>query len=222
MNNFREWLQDSERDEAGLRSLYRSMTDPKDLAEYERLNKAIEAAYASKDYRTAERLEVRLEKLLHDMDHRLEDMDDGDMEEDRGEEEKDIDKDWSIQDEFAKIYARYLSGDLPGLDDDSESVRVDDPEEARRNGFEVRQMADINGKPTQSFYRLIPATKERLLANMLRGAIWESPNLALSRPKVDFVKSMTDQQIIDAAKDAYEWKKGLLGRIRNQTRGHNL
>lgn len=146
------------------------------------------------------------------MDSSLEDMDDGSAEEDRGEPENDLDRDWSVQEEMARIYAQYLSGALDvHLNDDSETLEVD-PDEARRNGQEVRQMTDHNGKPIQRFYIHIPATKQRLFAKILRGIIWESPNLSVSKPIADKIKSMTDEQIIDMAKDAYEWKRGLLAR----------
>ena len=173
----------------------------------------VQDAYFRGDHRSAEKLDAELEELEEKIDDMLEDMDDGDMEEDRGEEEKDLDRDWSAQDDMASIYAKYISGDLDLGDDDVVEV---DPEEAKRNGWEYRQGMDHNAKPADWFYRRVPVTKQQALAKMLRGAVWESPNLSVSRPDAQKIKSMTDEQIIAAAKDAYEWKKNLLTKFKNK------
>ena len=186
---------------------------PKDmLAKRERLSKMVHDAYRKGDYKNAERLDAELEELEERIDDMLEDMDDGDMEEDRGEEEKDLDRDWSVQDDMARIYARYISGELDLGDDDVVEV---DPEEAKRKGWEYGQGMDHNAKPADWFYRRVPVTKQQALAKMLRGAIWDSPNLSVSNPDAKKVKAMTDEQIIATAKDAYEWKKNLRNRIRS-------
>ena len=199
-----------------LASLYRSMMNPRDLERYRILDSDIEAAYKSRDYRKAERLEVELERLLDGMESALEDMDDSDGEDintgNTGGEESHLDMDWSVQEELARRYAQYISGYLDSRLDDSETVEVD-PEEARKKGWIVHQALDHNKKPLQSFYSYAPITKQKAFANMLRGVIWESPNLSTSNPIVDKIKSMTDEQIIDVAKDAYEWKRNLRNRI---------
>lgn len=185
---------------------------PKDLlAKRERLSKMVDDAYARDDHRTAERLDAQLEELEEKIEAMLADMDDGDMEEDRGEEEKDIDRDWSLQEDMAKIYARYLSGQLDL--DDEDTVEVD-PDEAKRKGWEYRQGIDHNGRPIQRFYRYVPVTKQQALAKILRGAIWDSPFAHQYGVKTDLIKAMTDDQIIDAAKDAYERMRSLRNRIR--------
>lgn len=184
---------------------------PKDLlAKRQRLSKMVDDAYGRGDQKTAERLDAQLEELEERIDSMLEDMDDGDMEEDRGEEEKDLDRDWSVQDDMAKIYAKYLAGELDIPDEDTVEV---DPEEAERMGWEYRQSTDHNAKPINMFYRYVPVTKQQYLAKMLRGAIWESPNLSISNPNAQKIKAMTDEQIIAAAKDAYEWKMNLRDRL---------
>lgn len=205
---FRFWLENVENQEN--RQLYMSLVPKELLVKRDNLSKMVDDAYRRGDHKNAERLDAELDELEEKINDMLEDMDDGDMEEDRGEEEKDLDRDWSVQDDMAKIYARYLSGDLDL--DDEDTVEVD-PEEAKRNGWEYRQGIDRNGKPVNKFYRYIPVTKQQALAKILRGAIWDSSYFHLHKPKVDVIKAMTDEQIIDAARDAYEWKKNLRGRI---------
>jgi hypothetical protein len=195
----------------GQESLYRSMLDPNELKRREELVSLVHRAYSRGNHEEAERLDAELAELEERMDNQLEDMDDGDMEEDKGEEERDIDRDWSVQDDMAKIYARYLSGELDLPYEDTVEV---DPEEAKRNGWEYRQGVDHNAKPVNRFYRYVPVTRSRSLANILRGAVWESPNLSVSNPNAQKIKAMTDEQIIDAARDAYEWKRSLRDRIR--------
>lgn len=207
MTTFRQFLESQEN-----RQLYMSLIPKELLAKRERLSKMVHDAYRKGDHTNAERLDAELDELEERIDDMLEDMDDGDMEEDRGEEEKDLDRDWSVQDDMAKIYARYLSDDLDL--DDEDTVEVD-PEEAKRNGWEYRQGIDHNGKPINRFYRRVPVTKQQALAKILRGAIWESPNLSISNPDAQKIKAMTDEQIIAAAKDAHEWKVNLRNRIRS-------
>lgn len=203
MKTFRQYCED--------RDLYASLV-PRELVDRrERLNKMVYAAYQRGDHAAAERLDAELEELEERIDSMLEDMDDGDAEEDRGEEERDVDRDWSVQDEFARIYDGYARGVLDLDDDELASV---DPEEAKRNGWEARRAIDHNGKPIDRFYRRIPVSRERALANMLRGAVWESPYLAQHEPRTELIKNMPDRQIIDAARDAWERKRSLLGRIR--------
>jgi hypothetical protein len=202
MKTFRQFLEEAE----DLKGLYSSMLNPSDLARRTRLEKMVYDAYRRGDHKAAEKLDAELEELEDRMNSRLDDMDDGSKEEERGEEEKDIDKDWSVQEEMARIYARYIAGDIDL--DDSETVEVD-PAEARQKGWIVHQARDIDGKPIQSFYSYAPITKEKALANMLRGAIWASTNLSTSKPIVARIKSMTDEQVMDMAKDAYEWRRGL-------------
>jgi hypothetical protein len=211
MKTFRQYIEIREN-----RELYMSLVPPQLLARRKKLLKMVDDAYAKGDHKTAERLDAELEEINDKIDSMLHDMDDPDGEDvatgNTGGEESHLDRDWSVQDDMAKIYARYLAGELDF--DDEDTVRVD-PEEAKRNGWEFRQAVDHNGKPAPWFYRYVPITKQAAFAKMLRGAIWESPNLSISNPDVQKIKSMTDEQIIDAAKDAYEWKKGLLGRIKS-------
>lgn len=210
MTNFRRFLENEEN-----RQLYMSLVPKELLIKREKLSKMVHDAYRRGDHKNAERLDAELDELEEKIDDMLEDMDDGDMEEDRGEEEKDLDRDWSVQDDMAKIYARYVSGELDIPDEDTVEV---DPEEAKRNGWEYRQGIDHNGKPVDRFYRYVPTSRQAYLAKILRGAIWDSSYFHLHRPKIDMIKSMTDEQIIDAARDAYKWKRGLLGRIKFQPR----
>lgn len=209
MTTFRQFVESQEN-----RRLYMSLVPKELLARRERLSKMVDDRYERGDHKNAERLDAELEELDDRIDSMLADMDDSDGEDvktgNTGGEEESLDRDWSVQEEMAKIYARYVAGELDLGDDDVVEV---DPEEARKNGWAYKQGVDHNAKPVDRFYRRVPITKQAALAKMLRGAIWESPNLALSRPKVDFIKSMTDRQIIDAAKDAYEWKARLRNRI---------
>lgn len=208
--NFRKFLESQEN-----RELYMSLI-PKDLlAKREQLSKMVDDAYGRGDHRTAERLDAQLEELEERIDSMLADMDDRDEEDlhggNTGGEDDHLDRDWSVQEDMAKIYARYLNGDLDIPDEDTVPV---DPEEAKRMGWEYRQGMDHNAKPINMFYRYVPTTKEAYLAKILRGAIWESPNLSLSNPDVQKIKSMTDEQIIEMAKDAYEWKASLRRRMK--------
>jgi hypothetical protein len=199
------------------RELYKSLVPPQLLARREKLSKMVDDAYGKGDHKTAERLDAELEEIEEKIESMLDGMDDSDGEDvatgNTGGEESHLDRDWSVQDDMARMYARHLAGELDF--DDEDTVRVD-PEEAKRNGWEFRQAVDHNGKPAPWFYRRVPITKQAAFAKMLRGTIWESPNLSLSKPRADHIKSMTDEQIIAAAKDAYEWKSGLRGRIRSK------
>jgi len=210
MRTFRQYVEMKDN-----RELYRSLVPPQLLARREELSKMVDDAYGKEDQKSAERLDAELEELEDKIDSMLHDMDDPDGEDvatgNTGGEEEHVDRDWSVQEDMAKIYARYLSGELDLGDEDTVEV---DPEEAKRNGWKIRQGIDHNKKSVGRFYRYVPITKQAALAKMLRGAIWESPNLSLSRPDVQKIKSMTDEQIIAAAKDAYEWKMGLKRRIR--------
>lgn len=209
MTTFRRFLESQEN-----RQLYLSMIPKELLARRERLSRMVDDLYRKGDHRNAERLDAQLEELEEKIEAMLADMDDGDGEDietgNTGGEEESLDRDWSVQDDMAKMYARYVAGELDIPDEDTVEV---DPEEAKRNGWEYRQMQDHNGKPVDRFYRYIPTSKQAYLAKMLRGAIWESPNLSVSRPDAQKIKGMTDEQIIDAARDAYEWKRGLRNRI---------
>ena len=196
------------------RQLYMSLI-PKDLlAKRERLSKMVDDAYRKGDHRTAERLDAQLEELEEKIDSMLADMDDGDGEDpetgNTGGEEEHLDRDWSAQEDMARIYARYLAGQL---DLDDEDVVEVDPEEAKRKGWDFKQGIDHNAKPVPHFYRHVPTTQKTALAKMIRGAIWESPNLSISNPDFQKIKNMTDDQIIDAAKDAYEWIRNTRSRI---------
>lgn len=206
---FRQYLKKEEN-----RELYASLV-PKDLiARRERLSKMVDDAYRRGDQKNAERLDAQLEELDEKIESMLADMDDKDGEDlyggDTGNEEERLDWDWSVQEEMAKIYARYLAGDFY---DTEETVEVD-PKEAKKKGWEYRQGIDHNGKPVNRFYRLVPVTRQQALAKVLRGAIWDSSFARLNRVKMDVINAMTDDQIMDAAKDAYEWKRGLHGRIK--------
>jgi hypothetical protein len=221
MKTFRQYVEMKDNLE-----LYMSLVPPQLLARREKLSKMVDDAYGKGDHKTAERLDAELEEVEEKIDSMLHDMDDPDGEDvatgNTGGEEEHIDRDWSVQDDMAKIYARYLAGDFepggPNSHMTYDTVKVD-PEEAKRNGWEFRQAVDHNGKPAPWFYRDVPITKQAAFAKMLRGAIWESPNLSISNPDVQKIKSMTDEQIIDAAKDAYEWKSGLRGRIGRSSSG---
>lgn len=206
MKSFRQYCE--ERDE---RDLLMSLVPRPLVAQRERLSKMVYAAYKRGDHEAAERLDARLEELDERIESMLQDMDDGDATEDRGEEQRDIDLDWSVQDEFARIYDRYARGDLHLAGEEWEEADPsykDDPE------FQRLQKTQGYAMAPKGAFRQTPITKQKALADMLRGAVWESPNLSASRPRADFIRAMPDEQIIDAARDAWEWKKGLLGRIR--------
>jgi hypothetical protein len=190
---------------------------PKDLIKRrEILYKKVNDAYAKGDQKTAEILDAQLEELEEKINNMLEDMDDADGEDintgNFGGEESHLDKDWSIQEEMARIYAQYLAGKL-NLDEEEEIVQVD-PEEAKKMGWDYRQGIDHNGKPANWFYRYVPTNKQKNLAKILRGAIWEAPNLSMYKPNIEKIKNMSDEEIIEIAKDAYEWKKNLRNRIK--------
>lgn len=211
MTTFRQFLESQEN-----RQLYMSLV-PKDLlAKRERLSKMVDDAYARGDHRNAERLDTQLEELEDKIDSMLADMDDNDGEDphagNTGGEDEHLDRDWSVQEDMAKIYAKYLAGQLDL--DDEDMVEVD-PEEAKRKGWDFKQGIDHNAKPVPHFYRNVTITQKAALAKMIRGAIWESPNLSISNPDAQKIKAMTDEQIIAVAKDAYEWKRNLRNRIRS-------
>jgi hypothetical protein len=206
-SSFRQFLEEKE----DLKALYTSMSDPREVELHKRLSRMVQDAYARGDHEAAERLDAQLEELEERMDDRLEGMDDGNRDDDGGEDER-LDRDWSVQGEMARIYAKYLAGQLDL--DEEDTVEVD-PEEAKRMGWEYRRMVDHNAKPIDRYYRYVPTTKTASLAKMLRGAIWESPNLSVSRPNAQKVRGMSDEQIIDAARDAYESRRALVDRIRS-------
>jgi hypothetical protein len=206
--NFRQFIEQEDN-----RRLYASMLPPEILSQRESLLKLVNAAYHNGDHETAERLDAELEELDEKIDSMLEDMDDGDAQEDKGEEQKDIDLDWSVQDEFARIYDQYMSGRLHLADEEWEEI---DPSFRQDPEFQARMKRDSYALAPKGAYQQNPISKEKALADMLRGAIWDSPNLGSSRPRSDYIKSMTDSQIIDAAKDAWEWKKGLMTRIKSK------
>lgn len=187
---------------------------PKELvARRERLSKMVNDLYGKGDHKNAERMDAELEELDDRIDNMLADMDDFDGEDvnagNTGGEEQHLDWEWSVQDDMARIYSKYISG---ALDLEDEEMVAVDPEEARRMGWAFKQAIDHNAKPIDRFYRYVPITKQAALAKVLRAAIWDSPNLSLSKPDIKKINSMNDQQIIDAAKDAYEWKAGLMRR----------
>lgn len=210
---FRKFLEEKEN-----KQLYMSLVPKELIARRERLSKMVNDLYERGDHKNAERLDAELEELDDRIDNLLADMDDYDSEDvntgNTGGEEEHIDRDWSVQDDMARIYARYISGDL---DLDEEDIVHVDPEEAKRMGWDLRQAVDHNAKPINRFYRRIPISKKAAFAKVLRGAIWESPNLSLSNPDIQRIKSMTDEQIIDAAKDAYDWKMNMRSRIKRQS-----
>jgi len=213
--NFKLWLEDIERQQKEkLISLYQSLLDPKDIARYRYLNKAIEDAYKSKNYKLAEKLEEELENLSDSLENKLHDMDELDPEDVRhgttGGEDDQVDWDYSVQDEFARIYAKYLKGGLlQGYEDvEADSSFRNDPEFIRKMKVQGYAMAP------KGAYERRDITAQRELANLLRSAIYESPYIGMSKPKVDYIKNLSDEQIIDMAKDAYENKSKMLSRIR--------
>jgi len=205
--SFRQFLEEKE----DLKTLYTSMSDPREVELHKRLSRMVQDAYARGDHEAAERLDAQLEELEERMDDRLEGMDDGNRDDDGGGEEEKVDRDWSVQEELARIYDKYVRG---LLDLDEEEMERVAPEDAKGMGREVRQMQDHEGRPLQMFYRLVPTSKQASLAKMMRNAIWDSPNLSLSRPRTEVIKGMTDDQILAVARDAYESKRALLARIR--------
>lgn len=217
MKSFNEWMTEKHGDN---KRLYMSLV-PKDLIKKrETLIKMVNDAYKRGDQKNAERLDAQLEELEDKIDNMLEDMDDSDGEDietgNTGGEESHLDKDWSVQEEMARIYAQYLAGKLD-IDNEEDTVEVD-PEEAKRMGWEYRQAIDHNGKPANWFYRYAPTSKQANLAKIIRGAIWEAPNLSNYGLDVQKIKNMTDEEIIGIAKDAYDWKKNLRDRIKSTSR----
>lgn len=198
------------------KQLYMSLV-PRDLIrQREILYKKVSDAYKRGDQKNAEKLDAQLAELEDKIENMLDDMDDSDGEDintgNTGGEESHLDKDWSVQEELARIYAQYLAGKL-NIDNEEDIVAVD-PEEAKRNGWEYRQGIDHNGKPANYFYRYVPTTKKANLAKIIRGSIFESPNLYLSSPNIEKIKNMTDEELIEIAKDSYEWKRNLTNRIK--------
>ena len=192
-----------------LAPLYRSLVDPNDLKRRERLNRLVQIAYERGDHKTAERLDAELEELEDRIDSRLEDMDDGNKDDDAGGEEQWIDMEWSPQEELARIYDQYVKGKLHLSDHEWEEV---DP--SYRNDPEFQRLQKSQGyamAPKGAFHQK-PITKHKALADMLRSAIWDAPQ-GQNKPKINMIKSMSDEEIIRVAKDAWEWKKSLKNRI---------
>lgn len=215
--NFKNWLkveinQEEKKEEIKkLKKIYSSLLDPKDLKRVEYLSKEIEEAYIKNNFKLAEKLEVELENLLDSLESKLEDMDDNDVDDlntgSSGGEDDKIDMDYSIQDEFARIYAKYLKGDLlHGYED----VEVDSSYRLNADFIKNMKSQGYALAPQGSFERKkIEAKKE--LAKILRSAVFETPYIG---QEANLVKNMSDDQIIDAAKDAYESKSKILSRLK--------
>ena len=84
--------------------------DSSERARFQSLSQQIDQAYAIKDYKKAEELEVELEDLSNNLEDKLSDIGQ------EGGEEDDVDQDWSVQDDFANIYARYLNKKISDTD----------------------------------------------------------------------------------------------------------
>ena len=85
---------------------YESWLDPKDLAMYKSLSKRIDQAYETHDYKTAERLEAKLEELLERLEAFISEK------EQEGGEEENLDVEYGLQDEMAMFYAQFINGDI--------------------------------------------------------------------------------------------------------------
>ena len=217
--NFKNWLkievnQEEKKEEIKkLKKIYSSLLDPKDLKRVEYLSKEIEKAYIKNNFKLAEKLEFELENLLDYLESKLEDMDDNDVDDlntgSSGGEDDKIDMDYSIQDEFSRIYAKYLKGDLlHGYED----VEVDSSYRLNPDFTKIMKSQGYALAPKNSFERRnIEAKKE--LAKILRSAVFETPYIG---KEANLVKNMSDDQIINAAKDAYESKIKILNRLKNE------
>jgi hypothetical protein len=174
---FKLWLENNSGDETEqLIKLYKSLLKPEDIQNYYQLKTAIDNAYRSKNYKLAEKLEVQLEELLERLDSQLEDMDDNDASSREGQEDEELDYDWSLQDEFAKKYAQYL------------------------------------GKTLEPIGQNIT---DKQFASLLRSIVYDIPNISISSPNINVINQMSDEQIINAAKDAYENKLRMRNRMQN-------
>jgi len=110
--NFKQWLVSCKspsifENSKGLDFL---RADSSERARFQSLSQQIDQAYAMKDYKKAEELEVELEDLSNNLEDKLSDIGQ------EGGEEDDVDQDWSVQDDFANIYARYLSNKISDAD----------------------------------------------------------------------------------------------------------
>lgn len=184
---------------------------PKDLLKRrEELARRVDDLYRRGDHRNAERLDAELEDLDERIESMLQDMDDGGAEDDRGEEEREIDMDWGPQEEMARIYDQYVRGTLHLPDEEwterDPSYR-DDPE------FQRLQRAQGYAMAPKGAFAQTPISKTKALADALRSAVLETPGAHRYGVKYDAIRSMPDEQVIAAAKDAWEWKRNLMGRI---------
>lgn len=208
---FINWLENKiSNTKEDLIKLYQNLLNPNDIKKFHYLNKAVEDAYKSKNYKLAEKLEVELEKLIEFLDSQLEEMDDI-SDDDIGDNENErIDFDYSIQEEFAKIYAKYLRGDLlHGYED----VEIDSSYRQNPEFIKTMKSQGYAMAPKGAYERKnISAEKE--LANILRAAIYETPYIGMLKPRIDYIKSMSDDQIIEVARDAYESRKKMINRIK--------
>lgn len=208
MKNFRDFLEQEERD---LRGLYHSLVDPKLVARRNRLHQMVQMAYERGDHETAERLDAELDDLEERMDSSLEMMDDGSAEDDRGEEEREIDLDWGPQEEMARIYDQWQRGTLHLSD---EEWTEKDPSYRQDPEFQRLQKAQGYSMAPKGAFAQTPISKTKALADMLRSAVLESPGAHRYGVRTDLVRNMPDEQVIAAAKDAWEWKRGLRNRKR--------
>lgn len=206
MKNFREFM---EREE-DLKGLYHSLLDPKLVARRNRLDAMVKAAYERGDHETAERLDAELDDLEERMDGSLEGMDDANRDDDAGAEEQHVDLDWSPGEELARIYDQYKRGTLHLPDEEwrekDQSYR-DDPE------FQRQQRTQGWAAAPKGAYEVVPISQTKALADRLRSAVLETPGGHRYGMKHDLIKSMGDEQIIDAARDAWEWKRNLRRRM---------
>ena len=97
--NFKQWLVSCKspsifENSKGLDFL---RADSSERARFQSLSQQIDQAYAIKDYKKAEELEVELEDLSNNLEDKLSDIGQ------EGGEEDDVDQDWSVQDDFANI-----------------------------------------------------------------------------------------------------------------------
>lgn len=207
MAEFRDFLENEE----NLDSLYRSLLDPRLLAQRDRLDKMVNAAYARGDHETAERLDAELDDLESRMDDALEMMDDASPEDDRGEEEKEIDLDWSPQEEMARIYDQYAKGRLHLPDTDWVER---DPSYRNDPQFFRQQRTQGYALAPKGAFEQVPISQQKALADMLRSAVTESPGSHRYGIKTDLLKSTPDQKVIGLAKDAWERQRSIKARLR--------
>lgn len=207
MGEFRDFMENEE----NLDRLYRSLIDPRLLARRDRLDKMVKAAYERGDHDTAERLDAELDDLESRMDDALEMMDDASPEDDRGEEEKEIDLDWSPQEEMARIYDQYARGRLHLPDADwverDPSYR-NDPE------FQRQQRTQGYALAPKGAFEQTPMSQQKALADMLRSAVEESPGSHRYGLRTDLLRSTPDHKVIEMARDAWERQRSMRNRLK--------